>query len=149
MTEIDWKTELRKYEREFVGLPPEPTAAELRERRLAEARERRRHDEINDRAGAWLRLILVLTLAGALTVWPYARACGAGLYGFLGAECAVMAGGLWVAVHAWCRRVASGHALGFAVLLVGVAMVGLEVLPRVGYARPDPDRPVQWACAVR
>jgi hypothetical protein len=149
MTDIDWKTELRKYEREFVGLPPEPSPAELRERRLAEERERQRHDEINDRAGAWLRLLLVLTLSAALSAWPYARGCGAGLYGFLGAEGAVMAGGLWVAIHSWRRRVASAHAIGFVVLLGGAAMAGLEVLPRVGYARPDPTRPSQWACTVR
>jgi len=41
MGEINWLTELRKIEREFDGLPPEPTPMELRARRAAEQRAER------------------------------------------------------------------------------------------------------------
>ena len=41
MGEINWLTELRKIEREFDGLPPEPTPTELRARRAAEQRAER------------------------------------------------------------------------------------------------------------
>jgi hypothetical protein len=137
MSEIDWKTELRKVDREFQGLPPEPTAAELREWRLAEEREQRRRDEVNGAVAA----------AGALSFWPYARACGVGLYGYLGAESAVILGGVWVALYTWRRRTARAHITAFVMVLVGIALVGVEVLPRVGYANPDPARPIGWACA--
>ena len=40
MSEIDWNVELRKIEREYDGLPPEPSANALRARRAAELRER-------------------------------------------------------------------------------------------------------------
>jgi len=40
MGEINWLTELRKIEREFDGLPPEPTPMELRARRAAEQARR-------------------------------------------------------------------------------------------------------------
>jgi hypothetical protein len=146
MTEIDWKAELRKYEREFDGLPPEPTAAELRDRRLAEDRAERRREEINGAAGAWLRLCLVIALAGAIRFWPYPRVCGMGLDVFLAAEGAVVLGGVWVAISAWRRRAAWAHALAIVVLLWGAGLISAELLPRVGYAKPDPARPASWAC---
>lgn len=146
MSEIDWNTELRKVERQFQGLPPEPTAEELREWRLAEEREQRRKDEVNGAAAAWTRLFLVIALVGALPFWPYARACGAGLYGFMGAEAAVILGGLWVTRYSWRRRAPWAHMTAFAMVLAGSALLAAEVLPRVGYANPDPARPAGWAC---
>lgn len=146
MSEVDWKTELRKVEREFAGLPPEPTADELREWRLAEEREQRRRDELNGAVGAWTRLFLVVALAGALYFWPYARDCGGGLYAFLAAETAVVVGGLWVMIYSWQRRSPRAHAAAFGLGLLGIAMVSLEALPRVGYARSDPLHPPRWSC---
>ena len=147
MSDIDWKTELRKVEREFSGLPPEPTAEQLREWRLAAEAEQRRRDELNGAVGAWTRLLLVVALAAGLYFWPYARRCGAGLFGFLGAESAVVLGGAWVAMYSWRRRAARAHVAAIATLLAGLTLVGLEVLPRVGYANPDPTRPAGWSCA--
>lgn len=146
MNEIDWKTELRKVERQYDGLPPEPTAAELREWRLAEEREQRRRDEVNGAVGAWTRLFLVVALAGALSFWPYARSCGVGLYGYVGAECAVAVGGVWVAMYSWRRRAAWAHSAAFVTMLAGFTLVGLDVLPRVGYAKQNPLQPEGWAC---
>lgn len=147
MSEINWKTELRKVEREYSGLPPEPTAEELREWRLAEEREQQRRLEVNGAVGAWTRLFLVVALAGGLYFWPYARGCGAGLYGYLGAESAVVIGSLWVATYAWRRRAARAHAAAFAMVLWGASILAIEMLPRIGYAKPDPTRPARWACA--
>jgi hypothetical protein len=31
-------------------------------------------------------------------------------------------------------------------VLAGIAVMELQILPRVGYARVDPSRPAQWAC---
>ena len=146
MTQIDWNSELRKVEREFEGLPPEPTSEELRTWRLTEEREQRRRDAVNGAMGAWTRLLLVIALAGGLYFWPYARACGVGLYGYVGAEGAVILGGMWVAIYSWRRRAARAHATAFVLVLAGMALVGLEVLPRVGYARSDPARSAGWAC---
>jgi hypothetical protein len=146
MSEINWKTELRKVDREFSGLPPEPTAEQLREWRLAAEAEERRRNELNGAAAAWTRLFLVIALAAGLYFWPYATRCGPGLYGLLGAEAAVIVGGVWVAMYAWRRRTPWAHATAVAMLLVGSALVAAEVLPRIGYANPDPSRPMQWGC---
>lgn len=148
MTEIDWKTELRKVERQFDGLPPEPSAEELRAWRVAEEREQRRRDEVNGSVGAWTRLFLVIALAGGLYFWPYTRTCGVGLSGFVGAEGAVIVGGIWVAAYSWRRRVPWAHATAFVVVLVGMGLMSLELLPRLGYAKPDRTRPARWACAA-
>jgi hypothetical protein len=148
MSEIDWKAELRKTEREFAGLPPEPTAEEIRLWRIAEEEEQRRRDSLNGAVGAWTRLLLVVALAAGLYFWPYARDCGVGLYTFLGAEGAVVVGGVWVAVYSWRRRTGRAHMAAFVVLLVGVALVAVEVLPRVGYAKQNPIEPVTWGCTA-
>ena len=147
MTEIDWKSELRKVERQFEGLPPEPTAEQLRSWRLEAEREQRRRDELNGAAGAWTRLSLVIALTSGLYFWPYARTCGAGLYGLLGAELAVVIGGLWVAIYAWRRRTARAHGVALALALVGASLIAVEMLPRIGYARPDASRPSRMSCA--
>lgn len=148
MTEIDWKKELRKYDREFQGLPPEPTAADVRQARLTEEREQRRRDEASDAVGAWARLLLVAALAGALSFWPYARGCGVGLYGYLGAVGAVVVGGIWVGIYSWQRQAPRAHAAAFVMVLCAATLVAIEVLPRVGYAKPDPARPATWSCAT-
>jgi hypothetical protein len=88
----------------------------------------------------------VIALAAGLYYWPYARSCGLGLYGYVGAECAVIVGGLWVMVYSWRRRAGRAHTTAFLVALVGVALVAVEVLPRIGYAMPDPARPPAWGC---
>ena len=148
MTQIDWKSELRKVERQFEGLPPEPTAEELRSWRLEAEREQRRRDELNGAAGAWTRLSLVGALAAGLYFWPYARVCGAGLYGLLGAELAVVIGGLWVAIYAWRRRTPRAHGVAFALALVGASLIAAEMMPRIGYARPDASRPSRMSCVT-
>jgi hypothetical protein len=148
MSDINWKTELRKVEREFSGLPPELTAEQLREWRLADEAEQRRRDELNGSVGAWTRLFLVIALAAGLYFWPYARRCGPGLYGFVGAEAAVILGGAWVATYSWRRRAAWAHVTAILTLIAGIVLVGLEVLPRIGYANPDPTRPIEWSCAT-
>jgi hypothetical protein len=146
MSHIDWKSELRKAERQFDGLPPEPTAEELRAWRLEAEREQRRRDETNSAVGAWTRLGLVTTLTAGLYFWPYARSCGPGLYGLLGAELAVVIGGLWVAIYAWRRRAARAHMTSVVLALIGCSLIAVELLPRIGYARPDQSRPSRMSC---
>ncbi len=127
MADNDWSTQLKKIEREFQGLPPEPSPAfkkmQSEEERRAQERAKQRRAAI----GAGARLILVFALFGALAVWPYANECGSGLFGYLGAEVAIVAGGLWVAFTTW-RAIAS------------------QVLPRTGYASIDPKHPPVFWC---
>ena len=146
MADDDWSTKLKKIEREFQGLPPEPSLAfkkmQSEEERRAQERAKQRVAAI----GAGARLILVFALFGALAVWPYENSCGFGLFGYLGAEAAIVAGGLWVAFTTWRARLPKMHAFSLLVILVGLGLIAVEVLPRTGYASVDPKHPPVFWC---
>ena len=146
MSEIDWATELKKIEREYDGLPPEPTAAELARKRAAERREQEKLREAGMRSGAWGRAILVIALATAINFWPYFRGCGVGLFTYVAAESMVMVSGLWLVVWTWHGRMVRAHILGVVMTLWGGALIAAEALPRVGYARVDAANPPAWFC---
>ena len=148
MSVIDWNKELRKFEREFDGLPPDDSPNEVRERRAAERRAKAREEQRVAAFGAWGRLALVVALAVALHWWPYPRTCGGGLFTFLGAQSVVVVGGLWVLAATWRARMPRTHALAMAAMLCGVGLLAIETLPRIGYAKADPGRPPGWQCAT-
>jgi hypothetical protein len=142
----DWSTQLKKIEREFQGLPPEPSAAF---KKMQSEEERRAQERAQQRAamiGAGARLILVFALGVALAFWPYERECGSGLFGFLGVEIVIVVGGVWVAFTTWRYRLPRMHTLSLFIILFGLISIAAEVLPRVGYAAVDPKRPPQFSC---
>jgi hypothetical protein len=146
MTSVDWNEELRKIEREYDGLPPEPTPAELRARYVEERRLEREKDRRAAVIGVWVRLLLVAVLAAALLAWPYARQCGAALFAYIGAGAVVIIGALWVVAGTWRLRMAKTHGLALLLLLWGLTFIAAQVLPRVGYARTNPASPPSWWC---
>ncbi len=142
----DWSTQLKKIEREFEGLPPEPSAAF---KKLQTEEERRAQERAKQRTamfGAGARLILVFALFGALIIWPYANDCGWGLFGYVGAEAVIVAGGLWVAFTTWRARLPKMHILSLLIILIGLILIAADVLPRTGYASVDPKHPPQLWC---
>jgi hypothetical protein len=145
---IDWKAELRKYEREFDGLPPEPTPEELRAQRLASTAQKEREERDAAAFKAWVRLTLVVALAGSIHLWPYARDCGVGLGFYLAAETAITVGGVWVTVYTWIHRLGRTHVLACMMTLWGLGLLAVEVLPRVGYARVNAAHPPVWSCST-
>lgn len=147
MVEDNWKSQLKKIEREFDGLPPEPSPAF---QKLQTEEERRAKERTMTRAaiiGSTARLILVLALGVALVMWPYSRVCGSGWFGYVGVEGVIIAGGLWVAITTWRARLAKLHVLSLVIVLAGLVLVAAEVLPRIGYAATDPLHPPQMWCA--
>lgn len=146
MTAIDWKTELRKIEREYEGLPPEPSPAQVRAQRAAEAREKKERRERAERRGAWARLALVMVLAATIGFWPYARSCGGGLLAYVSAELMVLVGGIWVTRCTWRLRMGATHALAIGLAVWGLLLVGHQVLPRVGYPGPPVTDASAWFC---
>jgi len=100
-------------------------------------------------AKAWLtyvRVVLAVALAGGMLFWPYEARCGLGLAAYLGAVGVVIAGGIWSSVWTWRHRASRAHALSLLVILWGLVLGSMEVLPRVGYTKPDPLHPASWAC---
>jgi len=141
MSEVDWKSKLREIEREYDGLPPEPSPSAQRAKKMAEQAAK---DRVS-RGWVLVRLVLVLALSGAIVFWPYEAACGLDLAGYLGAIATVALGGIWIAALSWRHRMAVTHAVSMLVVLWGLAILARETLPRVGYARPDAARST-WRC---
>ena len=146
MTGIDWASELKKIEREYDGLPPEPTPAAMRARRDAERREQEERHSSALAVGAAGRIALVVGLAAAINFWPYAYDCGAALIAYMSAESVVAAGGVWLAAWTWYHRMPKVHALSLVVVAWGIVLLGAQALPRVGYAKVDPTNPPAWMC---
>ena len=90
----------------------------------------------------WARLLLGITLGGAITQWPYPRGCGLPLLGYLGAVLAVLVAGGWIAAVAWRRRNPVVHVLALVLLLWGLVLAAERVLPRIGYAAEQAG----WRC---
>ena len=146
MAQDDWSIQLKKLEREFEGLPPEPSLAY---KKLQSEEERRAQDRGRQRAalvGVFARLILVAAVAVALVFWPYENECGLGLFGFLGTEAVIVVGGVWVAITTWRARLPRMHLVSLAITLGGLVAIAGEVLPRIGYAAVDPKNPPQFSC---
>jgi hypothetical protein len=93
--------------------------------------------------GAWIRLILALSLGMMMAGWPYLRSCGLPLLGYLAAVGTVMWAGAWAAMAAWRSRSALAHVLSLAVILYGLLLSLAEFLPRTGYATHH----ATWQCA--
>jgi hypothetical protein len=142
----DWSAQLKKIEREFEGLPPEPSQAykklQSEEQKRAQERARQRAAMI----GGGARLVLVAALGIALAFWPYENECGSGLFGFLAVEVVIIIGGLWVAVSTWRARLPRMHILSLFIALAGLVLVASEILPRIGYAAVDSKHPPQFMC---
>jgi hypothetical protein len=144
----DWDKELAAIDKAIErlpagGAPPAPAAPA----KGAPTPAVRRADAPSIRtagAGAtWLRVLLVLALAAAMPLWPYAHRCGVNLYLYLGAAAFVVLAGVWGAARAWRGRVGLAHVLSLLAVLWGLGLVAREVLPRVGYAAAA----LPWTCS--
>ena len=144
-----WTAELRKIERQFDGLPPEPSATNLRIRQQTERRTRERRDEQFRAAGTWGRVVLIALLAGATTFWwPYPHTCGAGFLGYVAAGVLLVIASVWAMTATWQMRIASAHALAAVFLLWGLAFVSIQVVPRTSLAASIGMRQSTWRCST-
>ncbi len=94
----------------------------------------------------YLRLFLSVAAGIALLIWPYDTRCGTGLIGYLGATAIVTASGIWSGVWTWRHRAPRAHTLSLLLILWGMVLGSIQVLPRIGYGKPDPQHPATWAC---
>lgn len=111
------------------------------------AQQTRRAEE--DRTGAvavLARLAIVLALGAAIVTWPYSRACGAPLAGYLFCVATLLSGSIWTTIWTWRRRMAKTHILSLMVIFWAFTLAAAEVLPRVGYTNPDATRSASWLC---
>jgi len=101
-----------------------------------------RHSELPGTAGLWGRVTLALALGIMMTAYPYFRACGLPLFGYLCAVAAVVLAGGWVAVLSWQTRNELAHIISLVLILWGLVLTADAFLPRIGYAAV----PSTWQC---
>ncbi len=94
------------------------------------------------------RLLVGAAVVAALVYWPYPAACGAGLAVYLGLVGALGLAGVATSTSAWRHRAPFVHLLGLAMVAASAVLGAREVLPRVGYAVPNPTTPATWACGA-
>jgi hypothetical protein len=94
----------------------------------------------------YARLTLSVLLGAGMVLWPYESRCGFGLAGYLAAVVVVITSGVWSAIWTWRHRASRSHTLSLLIILWGLVLGSIEVLPRVGYGKPDAKHPAAWTC---
>ena len=147
MTTTNWDSELKRIEREFHGLSPDPVIKLDGARAAADKHAQEKRVSRNAAIGVWIRLLLVAALAAGMYWWPYPYACGVGLFSWMGAAALVGIGALWAAVGSWQCRLARAHGTAMLLVIASLALIGSQVAPRVGYATVAGAAPT-WMCAA-
>jgi hypothetical protein len=160
----DWDKELAKIDKQLanmsdadlVGEQPRPALPAGRQPAAPAGRPSRTaapaaSDDVPETSpGAkfmlYARVLLSVALAVGMIFWPYDAKCGAGLGLYLAAVLAVLVSGVWSAIWSWRHRAARLHTLSLLLVLWGLVLGGLDVLPRIGYAKPDLTHPATWMC---
>lgn len=93
--------------------------------------------------GGWSRVLLGAAAAVGAAFWPYAHACGLGLWLYLGVSGTVVVAGVWGMLASWRRRLGLAHVVALLVTLWGIGLVAAELLPRLGYAKDA----ATWSCS--
>jgi hypothetical protein len=157
MADRDWDKELAKFDKQLASLSddalvgPAPTpgakgAAPVRAVKGEKVAKPLSEPRATSSWGVYARLTLSVLVGVAMLLWPYPARCGVGLAGYLAAVTVVTASGVWSSVWTWRHRASKAHTLSLLLILWGLVLGSLEVLPRIGYAKPDLAHPATWVC---
>lgn len=145
----DWDAQLKKIDKQLESMSDSALIPAAPKTAPAAARAEVATERATTRTwGAFLRLALATALGVGILFWPYPTRCGVGMAGYLAAVTAIVAGGVWSSVWTWRHRTARAHVLSLLLILWGMVLGATELLPRVGYAKPDPARPTGWTCSA-
>jgi len=154
VSDKDWAKELAKIDKQLESisddalLPAKPVPANAPP--AAKAAATAEATAVQSRTttlGVMLRLVLAIALGVGMLFWPYESRCGLGLAAYLAAVAAVSVSGVWSAVWSWRHRAGRAHVLSLLIVLWGLVLAGMEVLPRVGYAKVTPGQTAVWSCS--
>jgi hypothetical protein len=150
----DWDKEMAKIDKQLSSLPdeallPAAPAAGAKPPSGKSAAKAPPSAKAPGEPKVWtmyLRLTLSVALGVGMLFWPYEARCGLGLAAYLGAVAVVITSGVWSSVWTWRHRASRAHSLSLLIVLWGLVLGSMEVLPRVGYAKPDISHPANWEC---
>ena len=134
----DWDAELKKIDKQLESLSDQ----ELLSAGEAKTPAQRETSTL----GVFARLVLATALGVGMLFWPYAARCGVGLFAYLAATAVVIGAGVWTSVWTWRHRSGKAHLLSLLLIVWGGVLGAIEVLPRVGYAKPTAVHPAYWMC---
>ncbi len=152
MSDRDWDKELAKIDAEMARSAKNPAPAPARPSAAAPSAPMVAGAALpagpaTTNFGVYARLTLAVAVGVGIIFWPYANRCGLGLAGYLGAVSAVIVSGVWSAVWTFRHRAGRAHTLSLLLVLWGLILASLDVLPRIGYAKPTTEHPAAWACS--
>jgi hypothetical protein len=158
----DWDKELAKIDKQLASIsdeellktaqPTAPAKTAASAKALPAARTTAAPATASPSVGAgkpwvaWAKVLIAVGAAAGLMFWPWPARCGVPLMGFTVATGGVALLGMWSAVGTWRHRLGWAHLASLLVTMWGLGLGAREVLPRVGYALPSPERAAQWSC---
>ena len=146
MSGRDWDSELKKIDKQLASVPDEALLPAKAARSPAERAQVPSGQQSTSSLGVFARLALAVALGVGLAFWPYPARCGLWMIAYLGAVATLVTAGTWSAVWMWRHRAAKGHTLSLLLILWGLVLGAVDVLPRIGYAKPGADHPAYWMC---
>ena len=146
MAAKNWDEEMKKIDKQLESISDEELISSSSAKTPAQREKAKVEQRETSTFGVFARLVLAVALGVGMLFWPYAAPCGVGLFGYLGATIAVAGAGIWTSVWTWRHRSARAHFLSLLLVTWGIVLGAIEVLPRVGYARPTPQHPAVWFC---
>ena len=147
MSDRDWEAEMKKIDKQLESHSDEamfPTKAAKTPAAKAEVQAVQR---TTSTLGVFARLSLAVILGAAIVFWPYSARCGLGMAGYLAAVVTLITAGVWSTIWTWRHRAAKAHTLSLLLVLWGLVLAGIDVLPRIGYAKSSIDHPASWTCS--
>jgi hypothetical protein len=142
----DWDAELKKIDKQLESLSDDELLSAGEAKTPAQREKRQVEQRETSTIGVFSRLVLATALGVGMLFWPYAARCGVGLFAYLAATAAVMGAGVWTSVWTWRHRSGKAHLLSLLLIVWGGVLGAIEVLPRIGYAKPTPVHPAYWMC---
>jgi hypothetical protein len=147
MTDRNWDEEMKKIDRQIEGVTGPALSAPVNVRGNTERSAASVPQVTTTHFGVFARVTLAVVLGVAIIFWPYSARCGLGLYAYLASVLVVVVGGGWASVWTWRHRAAKGHTLSLLIVLWGLVLGAIDVLPRIGYAKPMATHPATWTCS--
>ena len=145
MADRNWDDELKRIDRQLesvsdAALLPSPATTPAAKAETAKLQAE------TSTLGVFARLVLGVALGVGMFFWPYSARCGIGLAAYLGAVVVLIIAGVWSGIWAWRHRSGRAHLLAILLAVWGSVLGAIEILPRVGYAKPSAQHPAEWIC---
>lgn len=142
----DWDSEMRKIDKQLESVSDEAMFPAKAAKTPAQRSQVEAVQTGTSTLGVFARLSLAVILGVAIVFWPYSARCGLGMAAYLASVLTLVTAGAWASIWTWKHRAAKAHTLSLMLVLWGLILGAIDVLPRIGYAKPTAGHPVGWMC---